>query len=189
MYLFYDTETNGLPRGGQQPRIIQLAFILMDENFEILESYCQLIKPDGWEIPNDKFWIDNGYSTETNIKNGIPIKDALINLVTNIERCTTMIAHNMAFDIPVIINEMQLSGISSVNKPLKLCTMKSTTEFVDARNKNGGIKWPKLSELHIKLFGEDFDGAHDALEDVRATARCFQELTNLGFYGEVQTEN
>ena len=40
-------------------------------------------------------------------------------------------------------------------------------------------KWPKLSELHIKLFGEDFDGAHDSLAAIEATARCFWEMRKL----------
>ena len=176
MYLFYDTETNGLPKGGVSPRIIQLAYILFDENFKILEQYCQLIKPDNWEIPNEKFWIDNGYSTGKNVIYGVPIKDALINFATCIERCQFIIAHNMAFDIPVLVNEMKLSVISANNKPKKLCTMQSTTKLVQAKNKNGGLKWPKLEELHIFLFGKNFDGAHDALEYVKATARCFYKL-------------
>jgi inhibitor of KinA sporulation pathway (predicted exonuclease) len=33
------------------------------------------------------------------------------------------------------------------------------------------FKFPKLSELHQWLFGEDFEGAHDALNDVKATSR------------------
>ena len=36
-----------------------------------------------------------------------------------------------------------------------------------------GYKWPKLSELHIKLFGEDFDEAHNASADINATEKCF----------------
>jgi len=176
MYLFYDTETNGLPLNGIQPRITQLAFILMDENFNSITEYCQLIYPDGWTIPNEKFFIDNGFTTENNIKCGIPIKDALNAFIDALEKCKYMIAHNDGFDIPVIASEMKYLNLSSKNKPVKLCTMKSTANFVGALNKYNKIKWPKLSELHIKLFNEDFDGAHDALEDVKATARCFRYL-------------
>lgn len=39
-----------------------------------------------------------------------------------------------------------------------------------------GYKWPKLIELHEKLFGETFVDAHDARVDVKACARCFFEL-------------
>ena len=42
-----------------------------------------------------------------------------------------------------------------------------------------GYKWPKLSKLHLKLFGVDFEGAHDALADDEATASCFYEMRKL----------
>ena len=35
-------------------------------------------------------------------------------------------------------------------------------------------------ELHSKLFGGGFEGRHDALGDVRATARCYFELQVRG---------
>jgi len=39
-----------------------------------------------------------------------------------------------------------------------------------------GYKFPKLEELHKVLFGCNFEGAHDALDDIKATERCFWEL-------------
>lgn len=44
----------------------------------------------------------------------------------------------------------------------------------------GNYKWPKLIELHNHLFGCDFEGAHDALDDVKATVKCFFELKKCG---------
>jgi DNA polymerase III epsilon subunit-like protein len=35
----------------------------------------------------------------------------------------------------------------------------------------------KLTELYLKLFNEPFEKAHDALEDVYATARCYYIMT------------
>lgn len=188
MYLFFDTETNGLPKNmnashtevDNWPRIIQLAYILYDNDFNEVERYCELIKPDGWVVPTDKFWIDNGYSTEKNAAEGVSMKHALINLATCIERCHYAVAHNMNFDLPIIGAEMERYGIHPINRPKKICTMRSTTEFVGARNIRGGIKWPRLEELHTRLFGVNFDNAHDALADVTATARCFRELVKLG---------
>jgi hypothetical protein len=39
-----------------------------------------------------------------------------------------------------------------------------------------GLKNPKLVEIYEHLFNESFD-AHDALEDIRATARVLKELS------------
>ena len=46
--------------------------------------------------------------------------------------------------------------------------------------RGGKFKWPTLTELHQKLFGEGFGDAHDAAYDVAATARCFFEMVRFG---------
>ena len=61
----------------------------------------------------------------------------------------------------------------------KLCTMKSSTGYCKIPG-NYGYKWPKLSELHLKLFGEDFEEAHDASADINATEKCFWEMRKIG---------
>ena len=53
--------------------------------------------------------------------------------------------------------------------------MLSATDYCQLPGRYG-FKWPTLQELHSTLFNESFDGAHDALSDVRACARCFFEL-------------
>jgi DNA polymerase III epsilon subunit-like protein len=61
------------------------------------------------------------------------------------------------------------------------CTMVASTDLCAIAHKDGnGFKWPKLIELHTKLFGAGFGGQHDASEDVLACARCFFELQKLG---------
>ena len=42
--------------------------------------------------------------------------------------------------------------------------------------KGGNYKFPTLSELHFKIFGKNFNEAHNASADVDATARCLFEL-------------
>lgn len=188
MYLFFDTETNGLPKNmkgdprdlDNWPRVIQLAWVLLDADFNEIDTDCNLIMPDGWTIPTEKFWIDNGYSTETNMEQGMRMPMALFRFANAINRAEFTIAHNMNFDSPIITAEMLRYGVTPQHKTKKICTMHTTTQFVGARNSRGGIKWPKLEELHEKLFGVKFDNAHDALADVRATVRCFKELTKLG---------
>jgi hypothetical protein len=56
--------------------------------------------------------------------------------------------------------------------------MQASTEYC-ALPGNYGTKWPKLQELHSKLFGSPFEGGHDALVDVRACAKCYFELRKL----------
>ena len=57
--------------------------------------------------------------------------------------------------------------------------MKSSTDYCRIPGYYG-YKWPKLSELHIKLFGEDFDEAHYISVYINATEKCFWEMKKIG---------
>lgn len=194
-YLFFDTETNGLPirmnadHGDTDnwPRVIQLAWVMTNEEGVIISQACDLIKPDGWTIPVEKFWLENGYSTHTNTMNGIPAQAALAKFIDVVNQSDVLIAHNLDFDRPIVGCEMyrydMLNTIQEKGERPSYCTMKTTTDLCKIPGKKGGYKWPRLEELHTFLFGVSFDGAHDALEDVRATVRCFFELKkNYGLY-------
>lgn len=181
------------------PRIFQLAFILMNQKGEVLEEFSEFIKPDGWEIPTERdspdvpnFWEDHGYSTEECKRLGVPAKVAFNRFARALEKCNFLVAHNLGFDRPVTLAELKRYDIkiSMPKKPTLLCTMMSTIDYVNVPHSDENMKkwsflrnkpkFPKLEELHDKLFSEDFDGAHDALNDVRAMFRCLKELFNRG---------
>lgn len=190
MYLFFDTETNGLPKNWKAkmnevenwPRIIQLGWQLYDSERQLIMESKELIVPDGWEIPNLEFWIKNGYSTAQNKLMGVPIHKAMGRFLFHYQMAFYMIAHNMNFDYNVVGAEMiRLKMKAGERRLQRICTMEKTTDFLRIPGKGGrGFKFPKLEELYRFLFKEDFDGAHDALADVKATARCFFELIDRG---------
>ena len=47
-------------------------------------------------------------------------------------------------------------------------------------NYNGNYKWPKLDELYSALFNKSFEGQHNAINDVRATYKCYFEMKKRG---------
>jgi DNA polymerase III epsilon subunit-like protein len=177
------------------PRVFQLAFLLMSEDGEIIEKFSSYIKPDGWVIPTgpgNEFWETHGYSTKECEEDGVPMVEALEKFVDAMGRADYLVAHNLDFDKPVILSELsnyQVPMPEGFTVPKSLCTMKFTIDYVRADHSKENIekypflrnanKFPKLIELHIKLFGEGFDGAHDALVDVEATFRCLKELKVL----------
>lgn len=175
-FLIFDTETNGFP---PKARMAQLAFMLVQEDGKVLDSYETMIKPDGWTIPEEKFFIENNMSTERCEKEGIPVFEALRRLQDCLKLCDYKVAHNINFDNQIIAKEIGLAGITPQLFQYKkgLCTMKSTTDLCRLPGRYPGqFKWPKLIELHNYLFGCDFEGAHDALDDVKATQKCLVEL-------------
>jgi len=176
MYLVYDTETNGFP---PKARMTQLSFCLFTEDGEIIKQYQAFCKPDGWEIPKEKFFIENGMTTERNEELGIPVFEILREFQEALKQCKYKIAHNHTFDNQIVTNEIAFAGIEPALFKYKksFCTMLSTVNYVGALNKWGKPgKWPNLQELHKKCFGEEFDGAHDSLADVKATMNCFLHL-------------
>ncbi len=182
MYLVFDTETTGVTANA---RMTQLAFILYDENGNILDKFCELIKPDGWVVPKEQFFIDNNMSTERCEAEGVDGFIAMRRFQEALKLCKYKIAHNITFDKRIIFTEMRMRGIEPALFQFKkeVCTMMSTIQFVGAINKWGKPgKWPNLTELHTKLFDKGFEGAHDALGDVMALGDCFFELKKRGFY-------
>ena len=60
--------------------------------------------------------------------------------------------------------------------------MKSSVEYCRISNEKNpakGYKWPKLQELHYRLFNYNYAVEHNAENDVEATAKCFFELVRL----------
>jgi len=194
-FIFFDTETTGLPKNYKAPysvldswpRMIQLAVMVYTVNQEgkpvLMDESEFLIKPDGWEVPKAKFWIDNGFTQEHNLANGVPVLEAMEYFIKWVNDADYLVAHNMFFDQSIMGSEMHRAGLKADKKLVKLCTMQIGTPLCHLPAKNGGkgLKWPSLKELHMMLFGEDFEGAHNAEKDIQATARCFWAMVERGF--------
>lgn len=187
MYLFFDTETTGLPRNwkapvtdfGNWPRMVQLAFLFYDKNGNKISGGDYIIKPEGFIIPSDASKI-HGITTDKANRDGKPLLPILQNFQALINQSEYLVAHNMSFDEKIVGAEFLRSKMTNIiSTKKKVCTMERTTNFC-AIDGPYGYKWPKLSELHYKLFRTNFDEAHNAAVDITATAKCFWELKKRG---------
>jgi DNA polymerase III epsilon subunit-like protein len=199
MICFFDTETTGLPKNWRAPmrdldnwpRCIQLAWLITDNVGHEISRANHLILPDGWAMPTDPFWQNNAFTQENSILNGKPIYEVLTWFIESINKCHSIVSHNMSFDYNIVGAEMLRTGIRAGHILAKYCTKEIGTDVCRIRQENGrGYKWPKLSELHHFLFAEDFEGAHDALADVFALKKCFFELVrrDVIVLGNIQTK-
>ena len=187
MYLFFDTETTGLPKNWKAPvtnlnnwpRLVQLAYLYYDNNGNKISGGDFIVKPEGFTIPAEASRV-HGISTERALREGESITSVLQHFNSLIEQASYLVAHNISFDEKIVGSEFLRNGMqNSIPSKNKICTMERTTRFC-AINGPYGYKWPKLSELHYKLFGTGFEEAHDASVDVTVTAKCFWELKRLG---------
>lgn len=186
-YLFFDTETTGLPKNykapvhdlNNWPRLVQLAFIGYDEKGNELFKGNRIIKPLNFIIPADAAKI-HGITTEKALSSGSDLAVVLKEFEELVNHASVLVAHNMDFDDKIVGSELLRMGFKNIlAEKKKICTMKSSTSYCKI-NGPYGYKWPKLSELHNKLFGFEFQEAHNAAVDIEATAKCFWKLIELG---------
>ena len=188
--LFFDTETTGLPQFYNAPitqvniwpRLVQLAFIEFYENGTLAAKHNYIIKPEGFSIPREATLIHRitNEQAQTEGHNLTQVLDIFADAITE---SSILIAHNFDFDRNIVGAEFVRKEFDT--KPIltkrSFCTMKNKdiVSFCRISGKNG-YKWPKLEELHYKLFNQKISDAHDASIDIAATAKCFWELLRRG---------
>ncbi len=187
MPLFFDTETTGVPLKydaptsdlANWPRLVQLAWLLTDDAGSEIRSAEYIVRPDGFTIPEAAARV-HGIGTDRALRDGVELSTVLAAVIPDFERADLLVAHNIQFDEKILGAELLRAGHADLPaSKSKRCTMRESTDFCGLPGRYG-YKWPKLQELHMKLFGEAFAGAHQALVDVRACARCYFELKRLG---------
>ena len=187
-YLFFDTETTGLPPRDLEdssydqidvwPRLVQIGWIVTDENGNTIKRRSEIIRPEGFIIPKGASDV-HGITTEKAMQIGVPIGKVLREIYDDMLHVKLLVAHNFGFDHKILGAEFYRKNIDTniIDDKEHICTMLSTTNYCELLPiRFGEYKWPKLEELHHKLFGCTFSDAHDALADVEATKKCFFEL-------------
>ncbi|MBI3218352.1 MAG: DNA polymerase III subunit alpha [Bacteroidetes bacterium] len=183
MYLIFDTETTGLPRNKNAPltdfenwpRLVQLAWQLHDGKGKLISQKNFIIKPDGFDIPFKAEQV-HGISTQRALEEGHDLTEVLRQFNVDVGKTKALVGHNIEFDISIIGAELLRNELSSdlFMSLQKIDTGIAATEFCQLPGGMGGkLKMPRLHELYEKLFGTDFEDAHDAAYDVDATAKSF----------------
>jgi len=187
VYLFFDTETTGLPRSWNAPvtaldnwpRLVQLAYMAYDGEGGLIAAVDTMVKPEGFTIPVESSRI-HGITTERALAEGRDLGTVLREFKALLDPARYLVAHNISFDEKIIGAEFLRNGLPDIPAVKhKICTMHSATEYCAIPGPRG-YKWPKLTELHRKLFNKDFSEAHNAAADIAATAKCFWELKERG---------
>jgi len=176
-YIVLDTETNGIGtfRPGRQ-RPIQVSLFKCDSEGNIIHEYSEFVKgvreirspvcPDEWTLD----FINS---------NGIDIHVIIKDIEDLIDEHTTIVGHNIQFDIDCLLN---MVPSSKIKKTPNICTMKQSVNFCKMPKTGrgagyGGYKWPRLNEL-AKCVGikVEEERLHDARYDIELTMKSFFEL-------------
>ena len=190
MFLVYDTETTGLPQdynapltdSENWPRLVQLAWQLHDLNGSLISRGNRIVKPDGFKIPFTSSQI-HGITTERAEAEGVFLVEVIEEFNQDLARAQYVMGHNIEFDISIVGAEYHRLGLSFeelIGKESIDSKHEATDYCAIPSGRGGRFKWPTLTEVHEKLFGEGFSDAHDAAYDVDATAKVFFELCKRG---------
>lgn len=182
----FDTETTGFPvKDGalsEQPHIVQFAGILgeisQEKGFEEIERINVLVRPK-ISIPFGASQVHGIYDADVA---DAPYVEAVIDsFLKYLNTTDVVVGHNVEYDETVLRYELARMGRPGDYQPISsCCTMRSSTDHCKLQGRGFSFKPPRLNELYKHLFGEWFEGAHDAMVDVESTARAFGELVKRG---------
>ena len=197
-YVVYDTETTGLipKKAGYEsyPYIVQFSFIVYEE--ETIKVYDNIIHlPENVEIPLESTNIHK-ITTEMSRKSTVKVEDCLLEFLKECMTADLVIGHNLSFDNEMVVCELERyketlphddDERETIGRMIQrflnsafYCTMQETIDhcnIIRTFNKSPKtyVKFPKLIELHDKLFGENTltIDLHNSLNDVLVCFRCF----------------
>ena len=185
---------------GLWPHVVQFSYIIYDtEQNHIVEIKDYIVKiPKGVLISEESTNI-HGITNEICEQRGFQIEDILNEFFYYLQNVDTLVGHNISFDINMLRVELlriihvnpsnYCKSVLSTHKNNMLylnnlknirCTLKESIELCNlkATSKMGRpyIKYPKLSELHEKLFNVSPNNLHNSLHDILLTLRCYIKM-------------
>jgi DNA polymerase-3 subunit epsilon len=203
--LVFDTETTGLPKTKMMypdtlhlwPHIVQFSYIIYDtiDNIIIQTSDYIIKLEENIIIPQESIKF-HGITNEISSNLGININDVLIKFFKDLKTVDKIVGHNISFDINMVkveslriiygnrltddvkINKDDLNYITNFKNVC--CTLQDSIKLcnIEAMGKYGKpyLKYPKLIELHEKLFNTTPNNLHNSLNDILVTLRCYMKL-------------
>jgi DNA polymerase III epsilon subunit-like protein len=181
------------------PHIVQLSFINYDpDNNTIMSSYDTIIKVDETVVISEESTQIHGITKEMSVEKGEEILVVLNEFLKYLERGYLIVGHNVSFDLNMLhvellrliyqSKDLTEDVIDELKNKLELllnykniyCTMQESIELCDIKkvSKFGktSLKWPKLIELHQKLFDMTPQNLHNSYNDILVTLRCFAKI-------------
>lgn len=199
LVLVFDTETTGLPAKGNPsvftekekwPHIIQLSYLLYDvTNKKVITCVDEIIKLDESVVISEESIKIHGITRSKSERKGIIISEALKKFYISLNKCDIVVGHNISFDKRMIMvetnrisNNINLLTCNEWYNKIMYCTMKNSVELckIEAVGRNGEkyYKYPKLSELHEKIFNVIPKGLHNSMADVLICLRVYLFMEN-----------
>jgi DNA polymerase III epsilon subunit-like protein len=187
--LVFDTETTGLPHESSLPatqspnnwpHIVSISWAVLDsESNSVMKTHCYIVKPEKWTISVESTRI-HGITQAQALDFGLPLLYVIDQF--NSEQFDLMVAHNLNFDMNVLINAIMWDlGVPFHGfAKRKACTMTIGKPMCKLLGRYG-YKQPKLSELYKHVTGQlpKSNQLHNALFDTLYLCEIIQKSSEI----------
>jgi|1048.fasta_scaffold90823_1 DNA polymerase III epsilon subunit-like protein len=183
----------------QWPHIVQFSFVIYDTELnDIVVAIDNIVKltDTGIVISEDSIKL-HGITHEISQTKGVKLSKLLHMFCSYLKNVDVLVGHNVSFDINLvkieILRLIYSSHISddkiikyknnlhvltnftnvycTMQNAIELCGIKLTDKFGKEYN-----KFPKLLELHQKLFNSVPNNLHNSFNDILITLRCYVKM-------------
>jgi DNA polymerase III epsilon subunit-like protein len=179
--LVLDVETTGFMRKNNPCRTVSICWEIVDNSKKCVSTMKNYyIKPDNFTIPQSAINI-HGITNEFAHAQGEPIAFVFAMLAKDMNQYKpkTVVAHNISFDMSVILSELtrlQGKGIATMTA---LKNMKQYCTMHQGKIKLGLAKKPKLCDLYERLLSKKMTNMHDARADTAACRECYLKIEEI----------
>lgn len=182
------------------PHIVQFSYLIYDTELnDVVVVRDNIVKVGaGINIPEESTAI-HGITNQMSQTDGISLSKIFRSFFRDLKTADRLVGHNISFDVNLVIVELlrmiydappnSEAGVSTNKKNLHqianfkniyctlqesidLCAIKAVTKLGKEYN-----KFPKLIELHQKLFQTMPNNLHNSLIDILVTLRCYMMMT------------
>jgi DNA polymerase III epsilon subunit-like protein len=182
------------------PHIVQFSYLIYDTELnDVVIVGDNIVKVGaGINIPEESTAI-HGITNQMSQTDGISLSKIFRSFFRDLKTADRLVGHNISFDINLVIVELlrmiydappnSEAGVSAnknnlhqianfkntyctLQESIDLCAIKAVTKLGKEYN-----KFPKLIELHQKLFQTMPNNLHNSLTDILVTLRCYMMMT------------
>lgn len=167
-----DFETTDLVKDGGtwdvQPGIVQIGAAIIDGE-RVTRTFQALINPEK-TVWSAKAMEVNGLNPDL-VKDAPTFYEIFPEFANFVNGSMAWVGYNTKFDRDVLFYQLQRYGFERrFPWPVtEIDVMATAGERLGGAGKQGNKRW-KLVDAYREVFGKDYDGAHDAMNDVLATA-------------------
>ena len=179
------------------PHIVQLSYIMYDDSTnDIVVMEDNIIKIASDVVISEGSSAIHGITSDISQTKGVNLGSALNGFFDALKKADVLVGHNVSFDINIVDVELlrmiydsppEISAkeLTLIKTKLFLlrnykniyCTMRNSIELcaIKVVGKTGREynKFPRLNELHQKLFDTTPNNLHNSLNDILVTLRCY----------------